>query len=149
MKNKLKQISKEITLDETPFLKSLLKLSSQLILDKNSKPRVVYTRHDYYLYEILNICLQIHSLLQILKHSRLFLGERIIRAKKNDSDISNSDFCRYHIETYFLRVTTFKDLVLKLISKTLDFDLKIHNLGLEGNLIKKLNGTNDEKSFHY
>lgn len=127
---------KEIPIDNSPFLKSLLKRTGKLYFTKSGKIRREFNPKDTYQREILEICLRINSLFETLRLCRFFLGERIDVPADNDLKIKNADFIRYHIECYFIRITTFKDLMLKLYNRVYKFDIK-ENIGLERNLEKK------------
>ena len=57
--------------------------------------------------------------------------------------INNADFIRYHIESYFVRTTTFKDLIFKLINRTYSFGIK-EDSWLASVLVKKAKKSNPE-----
>jgi len=124
---------KEIPIDDSPFFKSLRKRAPKLYLTKSAKPRKHLSAKDSYQKEVLEICLRISSLLETLRLSRFFLSERLDDKIFENHKVKNAAFVRYHIETYFLRLTTFKDLILKLLNRTYKIDLK-ENVGLERNL---------------
>lgn len=132
---------KEIPIDDSPFYKSLLKRSKKLYLTKSNKPRKRFNEKDLYQRQVLETCLRISALLQTLRLSRLFLGERIDYNLFESHKVKNADFIRYHIESYFLRLTTFKDLILKLLNRTYNLKIK-ENIGLEKNLKKKIMNSN-------
>ena len=132
---------KEIPIDNSPFYKSLLKRSSKLYLTTSGNPRKKLNQKDIYQRDILEICLRISSLLQTLRLSRFFLGERLEDKIFENHKVKNADYIRYHIETYFLRLTTYKDLILKLFNRTYNLELKENN-GLEKNLIKQITNNN-------
>lgn len=138
---------KEIPIDNAPFLKSLLKRTKKLYFTKSGKIRRKYNPKDTYQRDILEICLRINSLFETLRLSRFFLGERVDIPVDNDLKIKNADFIRYHIECYFIRITTFKDLILKLYNRVYRFEIK-ENIGLEGNLKKKAVNENISDLIH-
>lgn len=83
-----------------------------------------------YLREILEACLRINGLLDMIKLSRLFLEEREGVGDDSSFKINNGEFIRYHSEAFYMRISSFKDLILKLINRTYNFGFK-ENLGLE------------------
>lgn len=132
---------KEIPIDDSPFFKSLRKRTQSLYVTKSGKPRKRFNQKDKYQRDILEICLRISSLLETLRLSRFFLAERLDDKLLESHKVNNSAFIRYHIEAYFLRLTTFKDLILKLSNRTYKFEIK-ENVGLERNLKKQISRDN-------
>lgn len=131
----------EISLDDTPFYKSLLKRTKNLYLTETGRTRHQLNFYDYYQKNVLEICLRISALLKILRNCRFFLDERRSIPIDNELKIKNADFIRYHIECYFIRMTTFKDLILKLYNRVYGLDV-VENAGLEKNLKKRANKDN-------
>ena len=127
---------KEIPIDDSPFFKSLRKRSKKLYLTKGGKVRRKVNVKETYQRDVLEICLRMSALLETLRLSRFFLDERRNVPADNGFKIKNAAFIRYHIECYFIRITTFKDLILKLIRRVHQFEIK-ENIGLEGNIKKK------------
>ena len=130
------KVTKEMQIENAPFFKSLRKKSTKLYLTKNRRVRKKLSPKETYQRDILEICLRISSLLNTLMLSKLFLEERKYVPVDNDLEIKNAAFIRYHIECYFIRVTTFKDLILKLIKRIYKYPIK-ENIGLEANLKRK------------
>src|SRR4051812_22645055 len=118
---------KEIPLNELPFYRSLLKRTKKLYLTKTNKVRNKLNQRELYQREILEICLRMSSLLETLRLSRFFLAERVNVSIDNTLKIKNADFIRYHIECYFIRATTFKDLLLKLYNRVHKFGIAEKN----------------------
>jgi hypothetical protein len=60
---------------------------------------------------------RVKNILVTLQHSRVMLAEiNIISDENYHSTLSKATVKRYHIEVYFLRLTTYKDLVIQLIA---------------------------------
>ncbi|KKO92457.1 hypothetical protein AAW12_04985 [Sphingobacterium sp. Ag1] len=128
----------QLYLENEIFIKSLLKRSSKLYLTKSGKPRKKLNLKDLYQKEILEICLNLHSNINTLCLSRCFLVEN--KTFLNESAqilINKSSFFRYHIECFFIRVTSYKDLIIKLINKTYELGVN-ENIGLEGKIRKEV-----------
>jgi hypothetical protein len=132
----------QLSLDNETFIKSLLKKSLKLYCTKSNKIRKKLSSKDLYQREILEVCLRLHSTINTLSFSRLFLEENKIFLNESSLLLINkSDFLRYHIECFFIRVTTYKDLIFKLINKTYDFGIN-ENIGLEIKLRKEIKKQN-------
>lgn len=141
MKKPLEQLS----LENETFFKSLLKKSTKLYLTKSNRIRKKLNPKDSYQKEILEICLNLHSNINTLNLSRLFLEEnKLFLNKSSQSLISKSAFFRYHIECFFIRITSYKDLIFKLINKTYEFKIN-ENIGLEGKVRKEVQKQNIEE----
>lgn len=125
----------EIKFEDVPFLKSLLKRTQKIYFTKQLKIRNKISPKDIYQRDLLEVCLRLISIIETLRLCRSFLDERL---KIIDSNfvINNGEFIRYHLEYYFLRVTSYKDLILKLMKRTYQFKIK-ENIGLERNLRKE------------
>ena len=142
---------KEIAIDDTPFYKSLRKRSNVLLFMKDGKIRNNLSGVDEYQKSILETCLRISSLFKTLRLSRFFLGERLNIPVDSDLKIKNAEFIRYHIECYFIRITTFKDLIVKLFNRTFKLDKKegnglfqnVKNEAQKQNITNLLNLLND------
>ncbi|WP_312090662.1 Cthe_2314 family HEPN domain-containing protein [Chryseobacterium sp.] len=138
----MKKPIEQFSLENETFIKSLLKKSSKLYLTKSNRIRKKISSKDSYQKDILEVCLRLHSTINTLSFSRLFLEENKIFL--NDASlllINKSDYFRYHIECFFIRVTTYKDLIFKLINKTYDFQIN-DNIGLEKNIKKEIKAKN-------
>jgi len=137
----------QLSLEDEKFIKSLLKRSSKLYLTKSNRIRNKISSKDLYQRDILEICLKLHSTINTLNFSRIFLEEyKIFLNDKAEELINKSDFFRYHIECFFIRVTTYKDLIFKLINKTYDFNFS-NNTTLESKIRKEIKKQNiDELS---
>lgn len=141
MKKPLEQLS----LENETFFKSLLKKSIKLYLTKSNRIRKKLNPKDSYQKEILEICLNLHSNINTLNLSRLFLEEnKLFLNESSQSLISKSTFFRYHIECFFIRITSYKDLIFKLINKTYEFKIN-ENIGLEGKVRKEVQKQNIEE----
>lgn len=122
-------------INNTLFLRSLTKRVRKLYMTKSGKPRRKLNNKDLYQRDILESCLRINAVLKALSQSRTFLDERKDIVNDSSFEINNADFIRYHMESFFLRTTTFKDIILKLINRTCNYGLR-ENIGLERNLLK-------------
>lgn len=137
----MKPTIEQLAVEDVTFIKSLLKRSLKLYLTKSGKIRSKLNSKDLYQRNILEICLRLHSTINTLTQSRLFLEEHKNIIDNSKLTINNGEFIRYHIECFFIRVTTYKDLIFKLINKTYDFEID-ENIGLERKIrkqAKKLN----------
>lgn len=143
----MKRTPKEIPIDDSPFFKSLLKRTQKLYFTKTNKIRKKFSQRDSYQREILEICLRLSALLETLRLSRFFIDERRNVPPDNDMKIKNADFIRYHLESYFIRITTFKDLMLKLYNRVYKFNFTEKN-GLENNIIKRAELDNNTILLH-
>lgn len=132
----------QLAIENEIFFKSLLRKSLRLYFTKSNKIRKKLNPKELYQREILEICLRLHSTINTLNFSRLFLEENKIFLNESSLLLINkSDFFRYHIECFFIRVTTYKDLIFKLINTT--YDLQINeNIGLEIKVRKELKKQN-------
>lgn len=138
----MKKPIEQLCLENETFIKSLLRKSSKLYLTKSNKFRKKLSAKELYQREILEVCLRLHSTINTLNFSRLFLEEN--KTFLDESSlllINKSDFFRYHIECFFIRVTTYKDLVFKIINKTYDFKID-ENIGLENKVKKEIKKQN-------
>lgn len=125
MESTLEQLSVE---NET-FIKSLRKKSPKLYVTKSGKPRTKLNHKDIYQRNIFEICLRLHSSIDTLYLSRFFLEENL-KSRNSIDKFNNGNILRYHIEYFFIKITTYKDLIFKLINKIYDFDIE-ENIGLE------------------
>jgi len=132
MESTLEQLSVE---NET-FIKSLRKKSLKLYLTKSGKPRTKLNRKDLYQRNILEVCLRLHSTIDTLCLSR-FLLEENLKSRNSVDKFNNGNILRYHIEYFFIKITTYKDLVFKLINKIYDFNID-ENIGLERKVRKQI-----------
>lgn len=124
----------ELNITEIPIYEKLLKLAPTF---RNATAPFIKKLNERQRYQksILECYLNIHNLLDTLKLSRLFLGERLEQLQLGvKSKISNSEHIKYHIENYFVRSGAFKDLILKAINRTYNFNLGEKN-GLETRLL--------------
>lgn len=89
---------------------------------------------DIYQKSIYQIWQDISTLYDMLKLSGVLVDK--IRFKKYQiNKVYNSDVLNYHLDCYFMRVTSFRDLIHKLINRVYEFGYK-ENLGLKNNLSK-------------
>lgn len=139
----MKQLLKQKKVDDFPFLKSLLKRSVKLYTTKGGKPRRKLSTKDSYQREILEVCLRISALIEQLGLSRTFIEDRGKCNCNGSGRISNSDYIRYHFECYYIRITTYKDLMLKLCNRVCKYEITEGN-GLEKNLKKRLELENNQ-----
>lgn len=138
---------KEIPIDDSPFFKSLRKRTKKLYFTKTNKIRKRFSQRDTYQREILEICLRLSALLETLRLSRFFIDERRNVPPDNDMKIKNADFIRYHLESYFIRVTTFKDLMLKLYNRVYKFNFS-ERIALENKIMKRAELENNTTLLH-
>ncbi len=136
MKSTLEQLSVE---NET-FIKSLRKRTLKLYLTKSGKLRTKLNGKDLYQRNILEVCIRLHSTIDTLCLSR-FLLEEGLKSRNSDDKFNNDDILRYHIECFFMKITTYKDLIFKLINKIYDFDIE-ENIGLERKIRKQIKNQN-------
>lgn len=131
---KKKRREKDIQPEETAFYVSLLKKTTSLYKIENGKLRDNFSELEIYYKQVLEITLRITAVLNALKHSRIFVQS--IHSKRVNRKIEPTDaqFLRYHLECYAIRVTSFKDVFLKLINRTYRLDIK-ENVGLERNIL--------------
>lgn len=83
--------------------------------------------------------IKIQHTLKSLRLARVFLAERhplVYNYKQEKSTISFGEYLRYHIENYFLRITTYKDQILQLYNIVHVLEVKT-GLGFEKRLHKK------------
>lgn len=139
----MKQLLKQRKIDDFPFLKSLLKRSVKLYTTKGGKPRRRLSIKDSYQREILEVCLRISALIEQLRLSRTFIEERQRCTCDESTRISNSDYIRYHLECYYIRITTYKDLMLKLCNRVCNYEIT-EGISLERNLKKRLDLENNQ-----
>lgn len=94
--------------------------------------------------EKINYCDQVYSALGRVKQILLNLQiPRVLLAEQHastdesyTSTLSKASIRRYHIENYFLRLTTYKDLIIHLIAAVHEWPLPNH-IGAERNLIRQ------------
>lgn len=140
---KMKKLLEQKKIDDFPFKKSLLKRSLRLYMTKGGKPRRKLNAKDSYQREILEVCLRISALIEQLRLSRTFIEDREKCTCNENLSISNSDYIRYHLECYYIRITTYKDLMLKLCNRVCKYEITEGN-GLEKNLKKRLELENNQ-----
>ncbi len=134
----------QLSIENETFIKSLSKRTRKLYFTKSGKIRKKLNSKDLYQRSILENCLRLHSTINTLSLSRLFIEERGSVFDDSNNKINNGDYIRYHIECFFIRVTTYKDLVYKLVNKT--YDLKINeNIGLERKIRNYCKKQNDKE----
>lgn len=126
---------KKFIIEDHEFYVSLRKGSFDLFFTKSLRPRTKLNRSDSYHRNILEVCLRLSAILETLELSREFIEERRNSPYNNSFKVSNSQFLRYHLECYYIRITSFKDLVLKLINRVYLACIR-ENIGLEKNLAK-------------
>lgn len=72
-----------------------------------------------------------------LQIARILIAEIHPAVNRYSSSIKPADYVRYNIENYFLRLTTYKDLILKFIDAVYNWKLKT-NVQFSANLQKKI-----------
>jgi hypothetical protein len=91
--------------------------------------------------DIMEIVLRIYTLVELLGVSRILISER--SNLDSNSKIKDGVFFRYNIEAYYLRITSLKDLIFKLINRVYQYNI-VENLGLESKIKKKIVVENNE-----
>lgn len=97
----------------------------------------------------LNFCINVHkevikitNTLTDLKLIRQLIAEIHPNSKVNSNSIIRPEILlKYHTENYFLRIMTYKDQLLKLISTVYQWEIK-DGIGYEKRLLKKANEEN-------
>ena len=126
----------QLSVDNETFIKSLRKRSMKLYVTKSGKPRTKLNSKDLYQRNILEVCISIHSTIDTLCLSRLLIEENL-KSRNSIDKFNNGNILRYHIEYFFIKITTYKDLIFKLINKIYDFDIP-ENIGLERKIRKQI-----------
>lgn len=132
MANKRRK-KKDISPEETQFYVSLLKKTMVLYRLENGKLRENNSELEIYHKQVLEITLRVTAILNALKYSRLFIQSLVTKRINRLNEPTDAQFLRYHLECYAIRVTSFKDIFLKLINRTYRLDIK-ENVGLERNI---------------
>ncbi|MBB6611775.1 hypothetical protein H7F15_12055 [Pontibacter sp. Tf4] len=130
---------KLIEYHEHKFVIKILKTYVEGI-EKGITPISSVTREPYaYVSRINTQLIRIQHTLKSLRLARVFIAERHpfnYNEKKEKSTIQTGEYLRYHIENYFLRVTTYKDQILQLFNLVHALEIK-SGLGFEKKLRKK------------
>ncbi len=134
MKSTLEQLSVE----NATFIKSLRKRTLKLYVTKSGKPRTRLNEKDLYQRNILEVCCRLHSTINTLSLSRFLLEEEF---KSKNSKGNKGDILRYHIEYFFIKVTTYRDLIFKLINQVYDFEIE-ENMSLKKKIKKQIKNQN-------
>lgn len=124
----------QIEIDDHPFNLSLRKDTIRLYFTKSRKPRTKFNPLDTYKRANLEVSLRLLSIMETLALSSEFIQERRGISFNNKFKVNNSKYLRYHLECYWIRVTSYKDLILKLINRVYATGIK-ENIGLERNLV--------------
>lgn len=139
---------KLISFDEHKFM---IKTTSILAegINRNENFLNHKTKQQYeYVKNVYKVLFKIRHTLETLQLSRIFIAERHPLSKKITGEMNSSitidKYIRFHLECYFLRITTYKDLTLQLLNTVYQLNEKLGN-GLESRLIKKSKGETKEK----
>jgi len=128
--------------DKSSLYKFLLKKAGKLL--HHPKDNIVLSIKDQYRKDVLDICLRITNEFDLLSLSKKLLREKKSRWGSKSNNIKNGEFIRYHLEAYLFRITTIRDLILKLLNRVNKLGLK-ENSYLEFSIKKKSDQTNNIK----
>jgi hypothetical protein len=125
---------KKISYKEHPFFMKMGTLVATEIT-KNGYPQAS-EKFDY-LNKVQAQYYRVKHTLDTLILMRVFIAEAHPSSNVNkDSTIKTRDYLRYHIENFFLRITTYKDQIFQLLNDTYEMEIK-RGASFERTLIKK------------